>query len=70
MTRARSEPRMPAFITQTGKHLPGPALDNDAMEARRGFLDARSPRLKRRILKNNGIQRRHYALDAERNLST
>ncbi|HJN77157.1 MAG TPA: beta-ketoacyl-ACP synthase III [Myxococcota bacterium] len=56
---------MPAFITQTGSYLPGPPLDNDAMEARLGFLDDRSPRIKRRILRNNGIQTRHYALDEE-----
>ena len=56
---------MPAFITQTGAHLPGPPLDNDAIEERLGFLDARSGRLKRRILRNNGIQTRHYALDAD-----
>jgi len=56
---------MPAFITQTGAHLPGPALDNEAIAERLGFLDARSPRLKARILRNNGIERRHYALDAE-----
>lgn len=53
------------FITALGSHLPGQPIENDAMEAYLGPLDARQRRLKAAALKRNGIRRRHYALNAD-----
>jgi len=56
---------MSAYITSTGAFLPGPAIDNDGMEAILGLVEGKPSRLKQRILKSNGIQSRHYAIDKE-----
>ena len=53
------------FITSTGAFLPGPPIDNDQVEEVLGFVNGQKSKLKRRILKSNGIQKRHYAIDAE-----
>lgn len=53
------------WIAGTGRHLPGPPVDNDAMDAIVAPLNRLSPRLKRRILGENGIRTRHYAIDGE-----
>jgi 3-oxoacyl-[acyl-carrier-protein] synthase-3 len=54
---------MSVFITGTGAFLPGPPIDNDAMEEHLGLVAGKKSRLKRRILKANGIVSRHYAMD-------
>jgi 3-oxoacyl-[acyl-carrier-protein] synthase-3 len=51
------------YITSTGAFLPGPPVNNDEMEELLGFVDGKKSRLKRRILKANGIVTRHYAID-------
>ncbi|MDH5823157.1 3-oxoacyl-[acyl-carrier-protein] synthase III C-terminal domain-containing protein [Luteimonas sp. RD2P54] len=51
------------YITATGAFYPGPAVDNDAIDRYIEPLNALSPRLKRRILGENGIRTRHYAID-------
>lgn len=53
------------WIQGTGRHLPGPAVDNAGMDAYIAPLSKLSTRIKRRILAENGIQARHYAVDAE-----
>ncbi len=53
----------PVYITALGKFLPGPPITNDEMEAHLGLIGGKASRLKPRILKQNGIQSRHYALD-------
>lgn len=53
------------FIESTGRHLPGPAIDNQAMDAYIAPLSRSSARIKRRILAENGIRLRHYAIDAD-----
>jgi 3-oxoacyl-[acyl-carrier-protein] synthase-3 len=55
------------YITSTGSFLPGPPIDNDEMEEILGLVDGKKSRLKRRILKANGIQTRHYAIDKDHN---
>ncbi|MGD1904556.1 MAG: 3-oxoacyl-[acyl-carrier-protein] synthase III C-terminal domain-containing protein [Leptolyngbyaceae cyanobacterium] len=55
----------PAYITQTGQFLPGDPIDNDQMEAYLGQIQGKPSRVKRRILKSNGIRQRHYALDQQ-----
>lgn len=54
-----------AFIIATGAFLPGAPVDNDRIEQVLGELPTGRSRLKRRILQNNGIVSRHYALDPE-----
>ncbi len=58
---------MNAYITSTGAFLPGPPIDNEQMEEVLGLIDGKPSRLKRRILKANGIQTRHYAIDKDHN---
>ena len=52
-----------AYITSTGAFLPGPPIGNDAIEDVLGRVQGKPSRLKARILKSNGIQTRHYAID-------
>jgi 3-oxoacyl-[acyl-carrier-protein] synthase-3 len=51
------------FLTGTGKFLPGEPVDNDAIDRYIAPLGAQSSRIKRRILSENGILTRHYAID-------
>ena len=55
----------PVYITAAGAHLPGAPVGNDRMEDVLGLIDGKPSRLKKRILKSNGITIRHYALDAD-----
>jgi 3-oxoacyl-[acyl-carrier-protein] synthase III len=54
-----------AFITGLGKFLPGNPVGNDAMEEFLGAIGGKASRVRRRILRQNGIQTRHYAIDRE-----
>jgi 3-oxoacyl-[acyl-carrier-protein] synthase III len=56
---------MSAYITSTGAFLPGPPVDNDQIEDILGCVGGKPSRLKARILKSNGIQTRHFAIDRE-----
>jgi 3-oxoacyl-[acyl-carrier-protein] synthase-3 len=56
---------MQAFITSLGKFLPGEPVDNDAMEEFLGTIDGKTSRIRKRILKQNGIQSRYYAIDRQ-----
>ncbi|MBA3562918.1 MAG: iron-containing redox enzyme family protein [Gammaproteobacteria bacterium] len=51
------------YITAAGAYLPGEPVDNERIEDVLGFVDGKPSRLKKRILKSNGIRTRHYALD-------
>ena len=53
------------WIDGTGRHLPGPAVDNEGMDAYIAPLTRASARIKRRILDENGIRTRHYGIDAD-----
>lgn len=55
---------MSSYITSTGAFLPGPPIDNSQIEEVLGKVNGRPSRLKTRILKANGIQKRHYAIDS------
>jgi 3-oxoacyl-[acyl-carrier-protein] synthase III len=55
----------PAYITSVGAFLPNPPVDNAGMERILGFIGGKPSHLKDRILKQNGIVSRHYALDAD-----
>ena len=53
------------FITGTGSYLPGEPVSNDEMEEYLGLVGGKPSRLRSRILRSNGIQTRHYALDKQ-----
>jgi 3-oxoacyl-[acyl-carrier-protein] synthase-3 len=48
-----------------GLYLPGPPIGNDAMDDYVAPLNRASARIKQRILTENGIQTRHYAIDPD-----
>ena len=50
------------FIAGTGFHLPGDPVDNDGMDAYVAPINRASGRIKQRILAENGIRSRHYAI--------
>jgi len=52
-----------AYITSIGSFLPGKAIPNDQMEQVLGLVDGQPSRLRKRILKSNGIKSRHYAIN-------
>ena len=56
---------MQAFITSLGKFLPGEPVDNDAMEEFLGAINGKVSRVGRRILRQNGIKTRYYAIDRQ-----
>jgi 3-oxoacyl-[acyl-carrier-protein] synthase III len=51
------------FLTRTAAYLPLEPVGNDDMEAVLGMVGGRPSRARRIVLRNNGIQNRHYALD-------
>lgn len=53
------------YITGVGHYLPGAKVNNDEMDSYVGLINTQSQRIKRRILAENGIKTRHYAIDAE-----
>jgi 3-oxoacyl-[acyl-carrier-protein] synthase III len=53
------------FITALGKFLPGSPIDNDSMEEFLGVIGGKASRARGRILRQNGIQFRHYAINRE-----
>ena len=53
------------YITSLGKFLPGKPVSNDEMEDYLGLIGGKPSRLKSRILKQNGITSRHYALERD-----
>ncbi|MET0535722.1 MAG: beta-ketoacyl-ACP synthase III [Steroidobacter sp.] len=53
------------YVTSTGSFLPGAPISNDDIDQYIAPINAVSARIKRRILAENGIATRHYAIDAE-----
>lgn len=53
------------YITGVGSFLPGEAISNERIDDFIAPLNSLSHRIKERILKDNGIQTRHYGIDAE-----
>lgn len=53
------------YITQTASFMPGEPVNNQDMDQFIGSINRMSSRIKERILAENGIQFRHYALDAQ-----
>ncbi len=55
----------PVYIVGAGKFLPGSAVANDEIEEYLGRIGGKPSRVKARVLRQNGIKTRHYALDRE-----
>ena len=53
------------YITHTAAFLPGDPVDNDGMDRFIGSINKMSGRIKNRILAENGIVSRHYAIDEQ-----
>lgn len=53
------------YITSVGKFLPGSPVGNDEIEDYLGKVGGKGSKLKRRILEQNQIRFRHYAIDKE-----
>lgn len=58
-------PIQPVYISGTGAFLPGEPIPNDQMEAYIGLVHGRPSSVGRRVLRWNGIDTRHYALDRD-----
>ncbi len=56
---------IPAYITASGNYLPGQPIGNEEMESYLGAVNGKESRLRKKILKSNGIVSRHYAMDRE-----
>jgi 3-oxoacyl-[acyl-carrier-protein] synthase-3 len=55
------------FITAAGKFLPGHPVSNSEIEEYLGYVNGKPSRTKEKILKQNGIKTRYYALDKNQN---
>ncbi|NBD24278.1 3-oxoacyl-[acyl-carrier-protein] synthase III C-terminal domain-containing protein [Paenibacillus glycinis] len=53
------------YITSIGKFLPGQPVGNDEIEDYLGRIGGKGSKSKRRILEQNGILYRHYAIDKD-----
>lgn len=53
------------YLLAADHHLPGEPINNDQIDAYVAPLDQNSRRIKQRVLGENGIQTRYYALDCE-----
>ncbi|MFK8045647.1 MAG: 3-oxoacyl-[acyl-carrier-protein] synthase III C-terminal domain-containing protein [Crocinitomicaceae bacterium] len=62
--------KIKTYINGIGVHLPGKPVLNHEVEDYLGRINGNDSRLKERILKNNGIKSRHYALDKHQNSLT
>ncbi|WP_394970392.1 3-oxoacyl-[acyl-carrier-protein] synthase III C-terminal domain-containing protein [uncultured Croceitalea sp.] len=51
------------YINAIGKYLPGKPIGNDEMEEYLGMINGKPSRSKNRMLAQNGIKNRYYALD-------
>ena len=53
----------PVYINAIGKFLPGNPISNDEMEDYLGLINGQPSRSKSRMLSQNGIKNRYYAID-------
>lgn len=58
------------YLEAAAYHLPGEPIDNEKMDAYIAPINRISNRIKQKILAENGITSRHYAIDAEGNTHT
>ena len=55
------------YINQIGKFLPGKPVTNEEMELYLGMIDGVPSRVRQKVLKQNKIETRYYALDKNQN---
>ncbi|RYF59180.1 MAG: 3-oxoacyl-ACP synthase, partial [Comamonadaceae bacterium] len=55
------------YVQSAGYFMPGEPVANDQMDAYIAPLNRLSSRIQRRILAENGIRQRHYAIDTDGN---
>lgn len=55
--------RTEVFVTRTGSFLPFAPVSNDDIESVLGMVGGKPSRARRLVLRSNGIQQRHYAID-------
>ena len=55
--------RTEVFLTRTGAYLPFAPVSNDEIEGVLGCVGGKPSRARRIVLRSNGIQSRHYAID-------
>jgi 3-oxoacyl-[acyl-carrier-protein] synthase III len=55
--------RTDVFLTRTGAFLPHEAVGNDDIERILGLIGGKPSRARRIVLRSNGIEARHYAID-------
>jgi 3-oxoacyl-[acyl-carrier-protein] synthase-3 len=58
------------FLTAAGQFLPGAPVGNEEMEARLGQIGSKPSALRERVLRQNGITQRYYAIDANQQTVT
>jgi 3-oxoacyl-[acyl-carrier-protein] synthase-3 len=51
------------YVTATGAYLPQEPVGNDEIEQVLGMVGGKPSKARRLVLRNNGIRKRHYALD-------
>lgn len=61
----KREKQLNVYINSTGRYLPGLPLNNEEIEEVLGKINGKPSRLKKKILKSNGITQRHYAINKE-----
>jgi 3-oxoacyl-[acyl-carrier-protein] synthase III len=58
---------MSVYITSLGKFLPGQPIDNDSVEEFLGRIGGKASRVRKKVLRHNGILTRYYAIDRDQN---
>lgn len=53
------------FVTRTGSFLPFAPVDNEGIERVLGRIGGKASRARRIVLRSNGIESRHYAIDPD-----
>ncbi|HBK71977.1 MAG TPA: hypothetical protein DDZ39_10050 [Flavobacteriaceae bacterium] len=57
------------YITRIAKYLPNKPVSNDEMEEKLGFLNGKTSKARRIVLRNNRIVNRYYAIDDQGNIT-
>ena len=57
------------YITATSKFLPNSPVENEDMEQYLGLINSKPSRVRRIVLKQNGIKSRYYALDKNQKIT-
>lgn len=60
-----SQPQKDVYITRVSGFLPHAPVTNEEMETRLGLVDGKASRARAIVLRNNGIVKRYYAMDAQ-----